>query len=282
MNIVIDTLREADLAEAIALSTGEGWNQTHADWRRLLRLAPLGCLGARIEGRLVGTVTTTTYERPLAWIGMMIVHPASRRRGIGEALMTRALEHIEAAGVPYVKLDATPAGLPLYRRLGFEEEVLFERWQGVATPTGSADPAPLERAALGAVLPLDLAAFGADRSRLLGELEADALAAHVIRESESRVAGFALARAGRVAIYLGPLIATEGRIAERLFSALIARFRGQTVCIEVNLDVGVLDPALLRRCGLEPRRPLTRMRRGTTLASGTSALVCASAGPEYG
>ena len=67
----------------------------------------------------------------------MIVHPDARRQGIGAALMTRALDHLDAAGVSCVKLDATPAGLPLYRRLGFEEEVLFARWMGVATATRS-------------------------------------------------------------------------------------------------------------------------------------------------
>src|SRR5688572_1939598 len=111
MSVSIGTLREVDLAEVIALSTGEGWNQTEADWRRLLSLAPDGCFAARVGGRLVGTVTTTMYDRALAWIGMMIVHPTSRRQGIGEAMMTRALAHLDAAGVSCVRLDATPAGL---------------------------------------------------------------------------------------------------------------------------------------------------------------------------
>jgi hypothetical protein len=35
-----DLLTEADVDAAVALSTEAGWNQTEADWRRLLALAP--------------------------------------------------------------------------------------------------------------------------------------------------------------------------------------------------------------------------------------------------
>jgi predicted N-acetyltransferase YhbS len=281
MSVTIETLREADLADAIALSTGEGWNQTEADWSRLLRLAPDGCFGASLGERLVGTVTTTIHDRALAWIGMMIVHPSARRRGIGAALMTRALEHLDAASVSCVKLDATPAGLPLYRRLGFEEEVLFERWMGVATPMGSPDQALVERVALGPVLPLDREAFGADRSRLLAKLEAEALDALVVREAEPRGEGYALARAGRIATYLGPVVATDRPLAGQLLDALSTRFAGRQVIIDVN-TAGLLDRAHLAPSGLAPMRPLMRMRRGGTAASGTPATLCASAGPEYG
>src|SRR5688500_4063969 len=186
---------------------------------------------------------------------MMIVHPTDRRRGIGAALMTRALDHLDAAGISCVKLDATPAGLPLYHRLGFEEEMLFERWQGVATATRSPDRALAEQAPLGPILPLDRATFGADRSRLLAMLEADALAAHVVREPEPKVEGYALARAGRLATYLGPIVSTDRAVAGQLLDALVSRFSGQQVCIDVN-TAGLLDPMRVVAAGLAPTRPL--------------------------
>ena len=281
MSVAIEELHEADLDDAVALSTGEGWNQTDADWRRLLRLGPGGCFAARVDGRLLGTVTTTIYDRALAWIGMMIVHPGARRQGIGAALMTRALEHLDAAGVSCVKLDATPAGLPLYRRLGFEEEALFERWMGTATPTGATTPAFDQHTVLDRVHSLDRATFGADRSLLLAMLEAEALAAHVVRESAPNVEGYALARAGRIATYLGPIVSTDRALAERLFDALRTRFAGRQICIDVNTE-GLLDSARLAECGLVATRPLMRMRRGGMAAAGTPATLCASAGPEYG
>jgi hypothetical protein len=131
------------------------------------------------------------------------------------------------------------------------------------------------------VLLLDRTSFGADRSVLLAMLEADALAAHVAREPEPHVEGYALARAGRIATYLGPIVATDRTLARRLFDALLSRFGGLQVCIDVN-TAGLLDQARLAEQGLAPTRPLMRMRRGGTGAYGTPATLCASAGPEYG
>ena len=73
-------------------------------------LEPSGCFAARVGGRLIGTVTTTTYGRSVAWIGMMVVDPDFRRKGIGTALMRRAIDHVQGRGVRVLKLDATPAG----------------------------------------------------------------------------------------------------------------------------------------------------------------------------
>lgn len=56
-------------------------------------------------------------------IAKMLVHPQARRRGIGRALMLRAIEEARALGKTLVTLD-TRTGDPsqgLYRSLGFEE-----------------------------------------------------------------------------------------------------------------------------------------------------------------
>jgi predicted N-acetyltransferase YhbS len=106
--VTIDLLRLDDLGAALALSVAEGWNQSEADWRRMIQLEPSGCFVARDRGRLVGTVTTTTYGQTLAWIGMMIVRSDCRRQGIGAALMRKALEHLGGLGIASVKLERLP------------------------------------------------------------------------------------------------------------------------------------------------------------------------------
>ena len=78
--VEIRLLFEADIPAAMQLKEAAAWNQTEADWRRLLSMEPNGCFGAVKEGRLVGTTTTTTYDG-LAWIGMVLVEPQQRRRG---------------------------------------------------------------------------------------------------------------------------------------------------------------------------------------------------------
>lgn len=280
--MTIDGLRSEDLAGALALSAGEGWNQTAADWCRLIALAPAGCFAARGGDRLVGTVTTTTYGRALAWIGMMVVDRESRGRGIGAALMRSALEHLHGLGIASVKLDATPAGRPLYESLGFTAEADIERWQGVARPGAGSGARSASGGSRQALFALDESAYGADRSRLLERLVADASDTPLVVEpGHDPLQGYALARPGRAAVYVGPLVATTADAAVRLLDAVLVRYAGQEVCLDLHRG-GMLEPAVLAERGLLARRGLLRMRHGPRGDGGTARWVCASAGPEFG
>src|SRR6185436_14043087 len=104
-----DDLPFADSVRALA-----GWNQTIADWERFLTAEPDGCFLAEWNGVPAGTATTMVYGLALAWIGMVLVHPDHRRRGIGRALLVRCIEHLRGRGVRGIKLDATPAGKEVY------------------------------------------------------------------------------------------------------------------------------------------------------------------------
>ena len=122
-------LTPRDLAFAEVVRAAAGWNQTPADWRRFLELEPSGCFLAEWEGAPAGTATTLVHGPELAWIGMVLVHPDYRRRGIGRALLEHCLGHLQARGVQCIKLDATPLGQPVYERLGFRAEWTLARWE---------------------------------------------------------------------------------------------------------------------------------------------------------
>src|SRR6185369_4869352 len=168
----IRLLFESDIPAAMRLKEAAGWNQTEADWRRLLSLAPNGCFAAVSNGRLVGTTTTTVYDE-LAWIGMVLVDPQHRRQGIAAQLMNVALDYLNGK-VGTIKLDATSLGQPVYEKFGFEVESEVERWTGNATGGGTQSPSVMDRAAL---LELDRLAFKADRSKLIERLIDDACVA---------------------------------------------------------------------------------------------------------
>src|ERR1043165_4750237 len=122
-------LTAADIPFADSLRANAGWNQTPADWQRFIELSPRGCLLAECEGRPVATATTVTYGSELGWIGMMLVHPDFRRRGIARVLMQHSIEILQSAGVKSIKLDATPAGREVYLRIGFKDEYTLTRFQ---------------------------------------------------------------------------------------------------------------------------------------------------------
>src|SRR5580658_3995749 len=99
----VRAMRQSDLAFADSLRALAGWNQTMADWQRFLTMQPEGCFLAEWDGAQAGTATTVVYGSDLAWIGMVLVHPEFRRRGIGRALLLKCIEHLRARRVRCIK-----------------------------------------------------------------------------------------------------------------------------------------------------------------------------------
>ena len=279
----ITALRAADVPAALELQSPEGWNQTESDWRRVLRLDPDGSFAARLDDRLVGTTTTLRFGSELAWIGMVLVHPELRGHGVGRRLMEAALEHLARRGVMSVKLDATPAGKPLYEKLGFVTELIIQRWEGVARPRPSDGATEFLGDHLGGVRALDRDAFGLDRVDVLSALLEDAHVPALVAGSSNAAVptAFALARPGHRADYIGPLIASDSSSALALLDAMHARLAGRRVYMDVNTGFALPPDALTSR-GLVRQRDLYRMWRGAPSALGTSSLVLAIAGPELG
>jgi GNAT superfamily N-acetyltransferase len=71
------------------------------------------------QGQPVCTVTTTAEDGILG-IKSMATPPSAQRKGYGQALLSQVLQEHAQQGERVGLLGATPAGEPLYRRLGFE------------------------------------------------------------------------------------------------------------------------------------------------------------------
>jgi GNAT superfamily N-acetyltransferase len=274
----IRLLFESDIPAAMKLKEAAGWNQTEADWRRLLKLEPHGCFAAIENDQLVGTTTTTTYKEDLAWIGMVLVDPQHRRRGIATRLMETALSYLDGK-VAVIKLDATAEGRPVYEKFGFKTESLVERWRGnvKSRPTKREDAA----IDLEALLALDRRAFGADRSQLIKCLIDDSPIAPVLVTGESSsLTGYALARTGTRATYIGPVVTTDTAQVEDLLDRILVQLSGTSVYIDFSTECGVSWSVLADR-GFVKERDLIRMSYGSRSVK-TSPLVIAIAGPEIG
>src|SRR5207249_11192846 len=128
-------LEDRDVDAAIALTDLEAWGYTPEDFRRLLALSPDGCFAAERAGRVVGVLTTTTYDG-LAFLGAVIVVPELRGKGVGRHMMEAALDHLRAMGVRTVRLNAYLNAIPFYERLGFQREYEVIRWHGPAGAGG--------------------------------------------------------------------------------------------------------------------------------------------------
>ncbi|WUD78614.1 GNAT family N-acetyltransferase [Streptomyces sp. NBC_00510] len=99
---------------------------THETLRRLLAAEANTVLVARVDGRVVGTLTLVLFPLPTgmrAWIEDVVVDEAARGYGVGAALTEEAVRLADAAGARTVDLTSRPsrqAANRLYERLGFE------------------------------------------------------------------------------------------------------------------------------------------------------------------
>lgn len=281
MTLSIGNLADADLPSALALSRAAGWNQTENDWRRMIGMQPEGAFLGVWSGAPAGTVLANIFGR-VAWIAMMLVDEKLRRRGIGAALMRHALAFLKDRGVGCVRLDATPAGQPLYELLGFQAEYVLARHGGVlAQATGRADGKvePARPEDTEAILELDRRVTGADRSKFLLPLIAEqADGVRVVRDG-AVLAGFAATRPGARAQMIGPCLG-DSRSGPLLIADALRRHAGQEVYIDVPVFRDEVE-GLLHEHGLTVQRHLMRMVRGERAAE-QPAQLWASSGPEKG
>jgi GNAT superfamily N-acetyltransferase len=275
----IETLRHADLAAgdiaaALALSSGVGWNQTAADWALFIAHGRVIGLWDR-QRRLVATAATFPYDNGFGWISMVIVAPDWRRGGLARRLMTECIETLRRQGRAAL-LDATPAGAEVYARLGFVSLCGMERWQGEGgAAAASAGVTPLPPNATEHLTAADGAAFGASRGFLLR----DFLARDGTMALQSGEA-MAVMRRGERATQVGPLIAPSSASASRLLASAIALARGPVFLDLLESSKGLAP--LLEARGFRIQRPFRRMALGRdTLPGDPARLVCA-AGPEFG
>jgi GNAT superfamily N-acetyltransferase len=280
-------MRPGDIARGLALCRTSGWNQMQADWEQLLALGAGGCFVAEVDGRVVGTVTVVAYERRFAWIGMVLVEPGMRGRGIGGALMDRALG---ALGDLPARLDATPQGYPMYRRLGFVEESRFCRMTRAASGEVPGQEGP--QAAAPCVRPMaapdratirqwDRAVFGADRADLLEWASRTEPRLAWIASTPAGMRGYCLGRRGHSWLQVGPIVACDVAAGSALVAACVDALPGAPLVLDAAIEAPGWT-AELSALGFVEQRPFVRMCRGTNRHVGRREQQLAIFGPEWG
>jgi ribosomal protein S18 acetylase RimI-like enzyme len=245
-----------DVEFGMRLKEQAGWNQTRTDWLHLIEHEPGGVFLAEVapsfapselrralssvalaeedaESHLpAGTAACLRYGGRLGWIGMVLVAPELRRRGIATRLVDRCVEYLRDRGADTIRLDATPEGSTVYERLGFRRESALARFGGVASraldeavkrlrgrSSEEADEvdkveeveiATMRECDLEEVAAFDAACFGADRTRVLAGLLADWPEACRVLRRGGEVFGFSMARRGANAHQVGPCAASTG------------------------------------------------------------------------
>lgn len=279
---VIRSLGTDDLTSCVDLAVNVGWWPERAKWALLLAESDGWAIDAPDGRGLAGSVILTRWGATHGAVGMMLTAPRYRGYGFARALMQHALD---AAGPGMaVSLYATDAGRPVYEKFGFKPIRRNLAYRGpfrTISPANSggvragAGGAPgtvrvATEADLPAIVALDRAAYGADRSSMISRMPGFAERIVVFEASEG-ITGWAAMWRTEPFMHIGPLIAKDGAAARRLVTGLAAH---SSVPVRIDLDPDRPElPDWARASGLKPREHTMLMTWGDTTPAGIPAHV---------
>jgi GNAT superfamily N-acetyltransferase len=261
MSFEIRQMRPADLDTALGWARDEGWNPGLDDARAFFAADPSGFFMGFADGVPVACISVVKYGDGFASLGLYIVRPSHRGKGLGKAIWDAATA---SAGTRTVALDGVPAQQDNYRTSGFALAHRSARWGG--RPQGPVATSPHVRALSSAdwpaVLAYDAQCFPAPRDAFLAPwLQPSAARQTAGWFEDGQLRGYGAIRRSVEGWKVGPLFADDAAVAEALIGALIGAVDADQVFIDVP-EPNVAGVALARRLGLTPAFETARMYRG--------------------
>ncbi|MCW5941272.1 MAG: GNAT family N-acetyltransferase [Fimbriimonadaceae bacterium] len=254
----IQTMGREDLDLAIEWAAREGWNPGLGDADPFFAADPNGFFMGFLDGTPVSCVSAVAYGERFGFVGFYIVVPEARGRGLGLATWNHALAYL---GDRSIGLDGVVAQQETYRRGGFELAYRNIRFEGPGLedpPTGLTDPEDLDPTEVVRYL---RGTYPAPRNGFhkLWWTQPGAVRVAVWRDGQIR--GLGLMRRCRVGWKIGPLVADDPDIADRLFRGLACRAGQGPVYLDVP-EPNEVGLALASRYGMTPAFETARMYRG--------------------
>lgn len=238
IGITYRRMTEDDLEAANRLSHSVRWPHRLQDWQFVHRLGT-GYV-ADTGKTLVGSVMCWRHGADYATLGMLIVHPEWRRKGIGRELIARAMGDL---GTRNVSLMATGSGNALHQGLGFEAADAIHHHQGSAfCPKLIALPPGERIRPLGMRDHAELAALyeraaGMPRAAVMAALME--LAECVVIDRDDELLGCAVLRRYGHGYSIGPVLAPDAERAKALISHWAGTYTGAFVRIDVPAAAGL-------------------------------------------
>lgn len=237
--INLRSMTEEDLGAASGLSKVLGWPHRLEDWDFMLRLGH-GLVAMLENGEIIGTIMWWSFGERHATVGLIIVNGAWQGHGIGTNMLTTVRRLLPGCSI---SLNATPAGQPLYEKLGFVPTGIVEQHQGngVSSPIIALDAGqrlrPVVQYDLQDLIAFDRAATGMDRSTLVEELVQNAKG--VVIDTEEGIRGYSFCRRFGWGWLIGPVAAETTEQAKALISHWIGTYGGEFIRIDTPTSSGL-------------------------------------------
>lgn len=227
---IVRPMKADEVALSIEWAEQEGWNPGLHDAFSFHAADPNGFFVGELHGELVGSISAVAYDEHFGFIGLYIVRPEFRGRGLGLRIWQHGMAYL---GERNIGLDGVVAQQANYRKSGFQFAHRNIRFQGIAPGTPSNTQFDISEVPFDQLAAYDRQVFLALRSDFLTAWIAQPDVVALAAISEGRVRGYGVLRKCRHGRKIGPLFADNQRTGEELFNALLSRCTGESVSIDV-------------------------------------------------
>lgn len=228
-------LTRTELDAVLEWAAEEGWNPGLADAEAFWAADPEGFVGIEMGGELIGSGAIISYNGAAGFMGLFIVKPGWRGRGIGGELWVyrRDLLRGRLRDGASIAMDGVFAMQPFYARGGFAFRHRNLRMQGVGEAGSGVGVREIAEFDFADVEACDRRHFGAGRRAFLEKWIQPVGGLGVGIAGERGLAGMGVVRPCREGFKIGPLFADSPEQAEAIFLTLSNHAAGEPLFLDV-------------------------------------------------
>lgn len=250
---VFRTATQAELHQMLDWAADEGWNPGLDDAAAFHASDPAGFFVAIEDDVPVASISVVNHTDEFAFLGLYIVKPAFRSKGIGYGLWQHAIAHAQDRTIG---LDGVPEQQENYAASGFRRAGSTTRFSG---PVSQVEAPGVRQATAGDLPDLiaqETKASGVSKNAYLGAWLTNTPNRTTLVDRD----GYCTVRRCRSGAKIGPLVAKTEEAALRLMRSASA-IVGQDLIIDVPASSKSLTQ-LCRQIGLVSGFETARMYRG--------------------
>ncbi|QEL84361.1 GNAT family N-acetyltransferase [Bacillus mycoides] len=241
VEIRVERLRKGRIEDIVALSSHIGWDYNREEIEMILNTGIVyGVVNEREE--LIASAAIILYGETLASIGMVIVHPDYKGRGIGKIITDLCVKSV-LTQTP-IMLIATDEGKILYEKLGFRavsyvSKYICNSYNANYHCVGNEEYiVNYEERDLEEIIQIDKDAFGTNREEFLKYRIIQSEQCIVTKDAQQNVLGYGISIQTPENKIIGPIVAKNDAMAMRMVHYLVREHHGK---LRIDVPEGKKD-----------------------------------------
>ncbi|PGM94500.1 GNAT family N-acetyltransferase [Bacillus cereus] len=230
LEIRVERLRKEKIGDIVALSSYIGWDYNTEEIETIFNSGIVyGVWNERKE--LIASAAIILYGEALASIGMVIVHPDYKGRGIGKIITDSCVKSVSTQ--TSIMLIATDEGKVLYETLGFRavsyvSKYICNSYNANYHCVGNEEYiVNYEERDLEETIQIDKDAFGTNREEFLKYRMIQSEQCIVTKDAQQNVLGYGISIQTPENKIIGPVVAKNDEMAMRIVHHLAREHNGK-------------------------------------------------------